>query len=55
MVTDSLDDPASLVTELKKLGQSHGRRNIQEAQFRVSETECGHRLHHLMMIKESTE
>ena len=36
MVVDSLDDPSKLVNELKSLGESHGRHNIQMSHFRVT-------------------
>lgn len=35
MVVDSLDDIPKLVNELKTLGESHGRHNIQVSHFRV--------------------
>jgi hypothetical protein len=35
MVVDSLDDIPKLVNELKNLGESHGRNNIQVSHFRV--------------------
>lgn len=35
MVVDTLDDVPKLVKELKNLGASHGRHNIQVSHFRV--------------------
>ena len=36
MVVDSLNDSSTLVQELKNLGESHGKHNIQESHCRVS-------------------
>ena len=40
MVVDSLNDSSTLVQELKNLGESHGKHNIQESHFRVSWCSC---------------